>query len=66
MQETFSAVGAEGTNPSRQVEGESENIGKLPSFQEGVNMELGGSEDVQNENTLQLVSGLVCEGTDVE
>ncbi|KAK7840922.1 hypothetical protein CFP56_016124 [Quercus suber] len=66
MQETFPAAGAEGTNPSKQVEGESENLGKLPSFQEGVNVELGGSEDVQNENTLQLVSGPVCEGTDVE
>nr|POE54708.1 hypothetical protein CFP56_27785 [Quercus suber] len=66
MQETFPTAGAEGTNPSKQVEGESENLGKLPSFQEGVNVELGGSEDVQNENTLQLVLGSVCEGTDVE
>nr|POF19143.1 hypothetical protein CFP56_60537 [Quercus suber] len=66
MQETFPTVGAKGTNPSKQVEVESENLGKLPIFQEGVNVELGGIEDVQNEKSLKMVSGPVCEGTDVE
>nr|POE52802.1 hypothetical protein CFP56_68712 [Quercus suber] len=66
MQETFPAVGAEGTNSSKQVEVESENLGKLPIFQEGVKVELGGTEDVQEENSLQLVSGPVCKGTNVE
>nr|POE91917.1 hypothetical protein CFP56_28030 [Quercus suber] len=66
MQETFLAAGAEGTNPSKQVEVKAENLGRLPIFQEGVNMELGGTKDVQEENSLQLVSGPICEGTDVE
>nr|POE61715.1 hypothetical protein CFP56_54827 [Quercus suber] len=69
MQETFSAAGAEGTNPSKQVEVESENLGRLPIFQEDLNMEVGGTEDVQKKkkkNSLQLVSSPVYEGIDVE
>ena len=55
----------EDTNPSKQVEVESENLGELPIFQEDANVELGKTDDVKDGNSLQLVS-LVCEGIDVE
>ena len=66
VQGTFLATGVEDTNPSKQVEVESKNLGELPTFQEDANVELGGTDDVQDGNSLQLVSDPVCEGTDVE
>ena len=64
-QGTFPAVGVEDTNPSKQLEVESENLGELPIFQDDANVELGITDDVKDGNSLQLVSS-VCEGTDVE
>ena len=58
-------MGVEDTNPSKQVEVESENLRELPIFQEDANVELGKTDDVKDGNSLQLVS-LVCEGIDVE
>ena len=66
VQGTFLATGVEDTNPSKQVEVESKNLGELPTFQEDANVELGGTDAVQDGNSLQLVSDPVCEGTDVE
>ena len=66
VQGTFLATGVKDTNPSKQVEVESKNLGELPTFQEDANVELGGIDDMQDGNSLQLVSDPVCEGTDVE
>ena len=47
VQGTFPVACVEDTNPSKQVEVESENLGELPTFQEDANMELGGTDDVR-------------------
>ena len=52
VQGTFPTVGVEDTNPSKQVEVESENLGELPTFQEDANVELGGTDDVQDGSSL--------------
>ena len=65
VQGTFPAAGVEDTTPSKQ-EVESENLGELPIFQEEANVELGGTDDVQEGRSLQLVPSPVCEDTDVD
>ena len=49
VQGTFLVACVEDTNPSKQVEVESENLGELPTFQEDANIELGGTDDVRME-----------------
>ena len=66
VQGTFPVASVEDTNPSKQVEVESENLRELPTFQEDANVEVGRTDDVQDGNSLQLVLDPVCEGTDVE
>ena len=65
VQGTFPAAGVEDTNPNKQ-EVESENLRELPIFQEEANVELGGTDDVQEGRSLQLVPSPVCEDTDVD
>ena len=65
VQGTFPIAGVEDTNPSKQ-EVESKNLGELPIFQEETNVELGGTDDVWEGHSLQLVPSLVCEDTDVD
>ena len=65
VQGTFPVAGVEDTNPSKQ-EVESENLGELPIFQEEANVELGGTDDMQEGCSLQLVPSPVCEDTDVD
>ncbi|KAL0007845.1 hypothetical protein SO802_009347 [Lithocarpus litseifolius] len=66
MQGIFPMAGEKGTSPSKQAEVESESLGELPTFQEEVNVELGGTNDMQNRDSLRLVSGPTCVGLDVE
>ena len=51
VQGTFPAAGVEDTNPSKQ-EVEFENLGELPIFQEEANVELSGTDDVQEGRSL--------------
>ena len=54
VQGTFPTVGVEDTNPSKQLEFESKNLGELPIFQDDANVELGITDDMKDGNSLQF------------
>uniref|UniRef100_A0A7N2R3H9 Uncharacterized protein n=1 Tax=Quercus lobata TaxID=97700 RepID=A0A7N2R3H9_QUELO len=66
MQGTSPAAGLESTNPSKQVEADSEILGDSPIFQEGDDVDMKGKAYVLKGNSLRMVSGPNFKGDDVE